>query len=505
MNLNDIKKTYQANNTQFILIDNSGLILETDNVLFSLNCNTPLSNLHPFFENILQTHTKNTTSFSCVHLTYNTNSYVCDVDISTLDSSYILITIIDFSKHYKSFQSLAQSRNETAIAAEKLTLKHELLKEKEAFKTKFVDNFSHEIISPITSIVAFSNLLKSTKLNATQKEYLDVISSSSLHLKSMIRDVLDISKLNIGKLEVYNEKFNFDKLVSEIESEYSYKCGNKNLEFFINKDSSIPTYLESDKAKIKQIIKNLLDNAIKFTNVGSVTLNIKNVFSRAQKITLEFVVIDTGIGINKEHHELVFNRFNRAENTLNIEGVGLGLSIVKEITQLLNGSITLKSEPKVGSEFTARIKTKIVRQQEVKKIKKSTLLFNNSSSKRQILVVEDNELHQITIFKYLANSNSYYFDLVNNGVEALEALNKASYDIVLMDYKLPFLNGLETAKAIRNLNDKHKKNVPIIIMTGSHTDSELIRQLGKDINYIMPKPFEERQFLDMIKESTSNN
>lgn len=499
MSLKNIKSSHQATNTQFVIFNSNGVVLESDNVLFSIQQKSKLATIHPFFENIVDMVTPEGISFSCVHLNIAEKSLTCDVEIKPIENDTYLLILIDFSKHYESFQSLAQSRNENAITSEILTIKNEVLKEKEAFKNKFIDNFSHEIISPITSIIAFTNLMQGTKLNKEQKEYIDVITSSSLHLKSMINDVLDISKLNIGKLEIHNEQFNLRKLLSQITSEYNYKCAQKQLDFNVIIDDSIPTYIESDNTKIRQLIKNLLDNALKFTKTGSINLKVEKIFSRAQRITLAFIIEDTGSGIKIEDQEAIFKRFNRLENANHIEGVGLGLSIVKEITELLGGTISLKSEPKKGSTFTINIKAKCPVTQEVKKQKNSKKLFQKNKQKYQVLIVEDNELHQLTIFKILAKTNNYYLDIVSNGGEAIEAVKKSYYDVILMDYKMPILNGLEAAKAIRNLSDNKKNNIPIIIATGAHICTELLSQKGKDINDIITKPFDEDMFLGVIE------
>lgn len=499
MNLNDIKLSHQAKNTQFIVFDSNYIIKESDNVLFLIEPNTSLTDFHPFFESIVDNITAEEFSISCVHLDIKNKILTCDVEIKPLDNNTYLLILINFSKHYESFQSLAQSRNENSIKSELLTVKNQVLKEKEAFKNKFIDNFSHEIISPITSIIAFSNLMQDSKLTHQQKEYLDVISSSSLHLKSMINDVLDISKLGIGKLEVQSEQFNLNKLLSQIESEYIYKCAQKQLDFNISIESNIPKYIESDKTKIRQLIKNLLDNAIKFTKTGHISLKVEKVFSRAQKITLAFIIQDTGSGIKKENQKNIFKRFNRLENSTHIEGVGLGLSIVEEITELLNGSIDLKSDLKKGSTFTVTIKAKCPIIQEVVQHKNSKKLFLKKKQKYQVLIVEDNELHQMTIFKFLARTNNYYLDIVSNGIEAIEAVKKSNYDIVLMDYKMPLLNGLETAKVIKNLSDTRKNSTPIIITTGAHMATELLSQKGKDITDIIAKPFDENEFVNIIE------
>lgn len=501
MKLIDLKSSYQSQNTQFVTFNKNGTIIESDDVLFSISSGIGIFEVHPFFESIIGSSVINDNlSFSCVHLNIENDVFICDIDIKKIDSNLYLLTITDFSKHYESFQSLAQSRNETAIQSELLELSHELLKEKETFKNKFIANFSHEIKSPITSMIAFTNLLKKSKLSGEQKEYLDVISSSSYHLKSMINDILDISKIETGKLEINIERFNFNQLIEQIDSEYQLKCTNRRLGFKLIVDKTIPEYIESDKTRIRQIIKNLLDNAIKFTPSGSVSLEIKNSYKRAQNITLSFIVTDTGIGIKKEDHDKIFKSFNRLKSAENIDGVGLGLTIVKEIIELMNGSLHIESSINKGSTFTATVKAKfpLIQKYDKPKVEKKSS-YKQKKVKHQILLVEDNDIDQLTIFKILAKSNYFFLDIVSNGFEAVEAVKKTHYDAILVDYRMPLINGVETAKAIRGLSDKKKNNVPIILVTGKLITDELLAKKGPVFSDIIEKPFEEETLINTIQ------
>ncbi|MFD0963365.1 ATP-binding response regulator [Pseudofulvibacter geojedonensis] len=502
--LENIKKSYQANNTQFIITNNEGVVIDSDNTLFTIEINSFLSNIHPFFENFVDIIGQDNLNFSCVHLKTNNTEVICDISTSFLSEDKYLIIITDFSKHYQSFQSLAQSRNETAIEKEVLAINNQVLKEKENFKNKFIANFSHEIKSPITSIIAFSELLNKSKLKDEQREYLDVIRSSSQHLKSIINDILDISKIETGKLTILIERFNFKNLINQVIAEYSVKCSDKKLEFVYEIDSNLPEYIESDKTRIRQIIKNLLDNALKFTKEGSISLYIKALYKRAGKLTFSIEIKDTGIGIEESEQERIFNRFNRVESLKNVEGVGLGLAIVREMVNLLNGNLTLKSKPNLGSSFTLEFKAKYplveLDTEKKKKISKAKTLKKNQT-KHRLLLVDDNNDHQLSIFKILAQSNQYFLDIVNNGFEAIESLKKNHYDLILMDFKMPLLNGLDTTKAIKNLSDKRKSSIPVILVTGNLIDSNLLQQ--KDVLFldIIEKPFEEETLLNAIERA----
>lgn len=501
--LDQIKKSYRSNNTQFIIIDKEGIVQESDQTLLEVKSNSPISELHPFFENIIQVLNEEGLTFSCVHLESQNQELICDISISNLEKNNFLIIITDFSKHYKSFQSLAQSRNENAIQKEILTINNQLLKEKEEFKNKFIANFSHEIKSPITSILAFSELLNNTKLKEEQQEYLDVIQSSGHHLKSIINDILDISKVETGKLDLLIEQFNFHKLLEQLTSEYTVKSHEKGLNFKVDIDSKIPEYIVSDKTRIRQIIKNLIDNAIKFTEKGTVSLSIKEQYKRAGKVGFSIIISDTGSGIKKEDQDKIFKRFNRLENAINVDGVGLGLTIVKEMVNLLEGSLYFESQPNKGTSFTINLKANypVIGSDSTKKTISKSKTLKKNKDKHQILLVEDNDAHQLSIFKFLAQTNNYFLDIVNNGFEAIESVKKNHYDLILMDYKMPLLNGLDAAKAIKNLSDKKKNIIPIILITGNLINSELEEYKGSIFTDLIEKPFDQETLISTIENT----
>jgi len=505
MKLENLKRSYQTQHTQFMVISKDGIILESDNILFDVIPEQNISNIHPFFESTLNmlAKTKNL-MFSCVHIEIKEQDFICDVEIKHIDFDTYIIIITDFSKHYNSFRSLVLSRNETAIASENLLLNNQLLREKEAFKNKFIANFSHEVKNPITSIISFINLLKDTKINREQHDYVDIIYSSSFHLNSIINDILDISKIETGKMEIKLAYFDIYKLIDQIRIKYELKCKEKDLNFNISIDNEIPYYIESDKTRIQQLIQNLLDNAIKFTSQGSISLDIKKLYMRAQNLTLSIIVTDTGTGIERKDYPSMFERFNRLENAKNEKGVGLGLTIVKEIVELMQADLQFESEPNIGSTFTINFKTKSLinykkeAQRTAQKVLKDSFK-NKPKRKHNILLVEDNTTHQLSVFKILAKTKLYYLDIVSNGIDAIKYVNKTNYDIILMDFKLPSLNGLEASKAIRNMSDKHKSNIPIIMVTGSNIEASLLEQKSTLLFDIIEKPFDGETLINSIQ------
>lgn len=505
MKLTDLKTSYKAQQIQFITVNNLGEVLESDNVLFHLELKkTKLSDVHPFFESILETLSNSShLSFSCVYLNINNLDLICDIEINKINNNLYLIVLTDFSKHYKSFKSLVQARNESSIKSDILEIENKVLQEKEIFKNKFIANFSHEVKTPISSIISFSSILKDTELNKNQKGYLDIISSSALHLNSVISDILDISKIEKGKLEIKLEVFDFSKFIEHLRAKYKLKCDEKSLDFNVVLDPNIPVLLESDKTRIQQIIQNLLDNAVKFTSNGSITLGIKSIYKRANNNTILIQVKDTGAGISEENIKFIFERFNRLKNSKNIEGVGLGLSIVKEIVELLKGDLQVESKLNEGTTFSVKFKAKsIIEQKEkIKKENKDSIknLFKNKSKKKySVLLVEDNTNHQISVFKMLAKTKSFYLDIAGNGIDAIKAISKTNYDVVLMDFELPYINGFEVSKTIKNMSDKKKSSTPIILVTSSINNDEFSKEIRPYFFDIIEKPFQEILLVETI-------
>ena len=495
--LNKLKASHQKINTQYLIIDLNGTVLECDNILFKVTLQTPIGDIHPFFLSIDPTENNR---FTCVHLNIKDEQYICDIEIQPIDDMYCMIVLSDFSMHFNSFQSLAQKRNETAIISEITKIDNELLLEQQKFKNRFIANFSHEITSPIMSILTFSNLLKNTKLIGNQKDYSDVINTSAYHLKNMVSDILDLSKIETGNLTIENKKFSLKRLIKVIESEYNIKCLQKGITFNIKYDDVMPNYIVSDKTRIHQIIKNLLDNALKFTHDGQITIKISSIYKRARNLTFSIQVSDTGIGISEDKQPMIFNRFTKLDTVKENQntGTGLGLTIVKELTELLNGNIEVESEVNKGTSFSIhlRVRTPLNDAKEKHDIVKKN---DNELNSVKLLLVENNLNDQLSIFKILAKSKTFYLDIANSGKEAINLVKNNTYDIILMDYNMPKLNGAETSKTIKKINEE----LPILLITGTLITKSIFKHKGRYFKNILSKPFDEEDLLKAINECIS--
>ena len=492
--------------TQFITIDEKGKVLESDDVLFPLKEGDEISTINLFFEGLatyFDVQEENEINFTCVHLENNTTpEYICDIELKTFANNQPTLVIIhDFTDHYKYYQEVAQSRNESVINSQVLELKNKYLQEKEDFKNTFIANFSHELRNPLTGVTAFSSVLQKTSMTTEQQDYVEVIKSSADHLKNMIGDILEMSKIEVGKLSIEEELFNFHKLIEMLNFTYSVKAKQKNIEFEVIFDEKIPTYIEGDKTRIKQVFENLLENAFKFTKTGKVTFTIKENQRRARKANLNISVKDTGIGIPSEKLELIFNSFTQLNNAQKYPGTGLGLSIVKGLTALMDGKISVESEENVGSTFKININFKYpVNQENTSLESKSDIENRNTLSKEKynILLAEDSELAQMAVLKILSQEGHFFLDIISNGEDVIESVIHNEYDLILMDIRMPGTNGDELTKMIRSLPVDNCKTIPILAITANLYDDDKKRYKKMGMNDIVEKPFDETTLLKKI-------
>ncbi len=504
--LETYRGTYFHPRTQFITIDTSGNVLESDDILFSLKKGDHLSTVSGFFEGLaayFDAAEDNDIKFTCIHLEgKDKKEYTCDIEFKTFAANQPSLVIIhDFSDHYRYYQEVAQSRNESVINSQILELQNKYLKEKEDFKNTFIANFSHELRNPLTGVTAFCSVLQKTDMTLEQQDYVEVIKSSSDHLKNMIGDILEVSKIEVGKLALNEELFNFHELIEMLEFTYTVKAKQKNIAFEVDFDEKIPKYIEADKTRLKQIFENLIENALKFTASGSVTFAIKVNQSRARKVNINVSVKDTGIGIPAEKIDQIFNSFTQLNNPQKYRGTGLGLSIVKGLVELMEGKISVESEEGVGSTFKINMNLKYpISQQHASLDKKSEIEKKNflSKEKYSVLLAEDSELAQMAVLKILAQEGNFFLDIITNGEDVIESVIHNEYDLILMDIRMPGTHGDELTKMIRSLPVQNCKTVPILALTANLYDADKKRYKKMGMTDIIEKPFDESTLLKKI-------
>jgi signal transduction histidine kinase/CheY-like chemotaxis protein len=356
-------------------------------------------------------------------------------------------------------------------------------------KTDFLAHMSHEIRTPMNAIVGYSELALRAKDESLMRGYIKNIKESSRTLLHLINEILDISKIETGKMEIVKVNYSFKKLIEEIRSMMEAQAGRASLAFLVQIDETIPEYLYGDRVKVQEIMVNLINNALKYTKQGSVTLKVQLDDVAERKILLKIEVKDTGIGIKEEDFEKVFAKFERLDQqqNYNVEGSGLGLSIVKSFADMMDGDITFKSEYGKGTSFIVHIWQEIGYEEQCAEEENTD---NDISINRgNILIVDDNELNcdvAAGIMSLLGMNTKY----VLSGFECLKLLEQGEkYDIIFMDHMMPEMDGVETMKKIRQRGGGYE-HLPIVLLTANAVSGVREHMLEEGFSDFLSKPID---------------
>ncbi len=368
-------------------------------------------------------------------------------------------------------------------------------------KSSFLATMSHEIRTPISGILGITNLLTRNKDEAKQKKYLDHLKTSGESLLNIINDILDLSKIEANHLQLEIKPFSLHSLLNEIIETAKIKASNKNLNFILEIDENIAHQVESDSQRIRQILTNLVDNALKYTKEGTVNLNVKS----GEDDNVVFMVKDTGIGIPANFLDVMYDSFTRADNSTSSPhgGTGLGLTICQKLAKFLKGSITIESKEDQGTtvNFTVPLPAKLeenVETPETSDIQPHENHLQEALSNKHILLVEDLEVNRIIIEAYL-DPFQCNIKIAENGLEAVEAFQKGRFDLVLMDIKMPLMDGYEATAKIRSYEKSEGlKPTPIISITAHAMPEEKAQSLEAGCNYHLTKPVKRKDFLKTL-------
>jgi len=373
----------------------------------------------------------------------------------------------------------------------------EIAQNAEKAKSTFLANMSHEIRTPLNGIIGFLDILNHTKLDKNQKEHISVIKNSSQTLLSIINDILDFSKIEANQLEVEKIPCQLKKEIELSTQIFHIKAEEKGIKFEFSYDDRIPKCIISDPLRLKQIIINLSNNAIKFTKEGKVSICVKMLSIHTEEVVIQICVNDTGIGVPKDKQKTIFDPFSQTDSSVSREygGTGLGLSITTQLVKLLGGTLSLDSVPNEGSSFCITLPLKICHESfEVVSHTK-----HNFSVIGKILVAEDNKTNQ-KLIGFLLKEKKLDFVIVENGYEAVEEYKRNNdYDLILMDVNMPIKDGLEATKDIRKYEEENnKKAITIIALTANALQGDREKFLSIGMDDYLTKPIDKNKLFDKI-------
>jgi signal transduction histidine kinase/CheY-like chemotaxis protein len=417
----------------------------------------------------------------------------------------------ELSKDSELFDVIEVIATQLARVIERRKAEQDLIRARESAleassaKSDFLAQMSHEIRTPINAVMGVSQLLLSTTLNPEQREYAEVIRKSTQSLLSIVNDVLDLSKIEAGKLDIQIQDFQLDTLFKDLFSMFSYSAKSKNLALQLDLDPGIAPALRGDAGRLKQILVNLVGNAIKFTDTGRIEVSASRQRETEDVATLRFEVKDTGIGIAKKLHSKIFEMFSQVDVSSERKhgGTGLGLSISRRLVELMGGAIDFQSNEGLGSVFWFTVEL----QKPLTTVKSLSVAALNLPMERAIdrtgisvLVVEDNLVNQMVMVRILQRKG-FFAKALSSGEEALRSLAVDSYDVVLMDCQMPEMDGFETSRRIREWEKQTQRcAIPIIAVTANAVTGDREKCFSAGMDDYLTKPVDTELLLSRIAQ-----
>ena len=453
------------------------------------------------------------------------NMLICGI-IFVLITFFYLFGRKNEQNYSRRIEEMRAEEQKKEFEAKALKLEKEAADQANQAKSDFLADMSHEIRTPINAVLGMNEMILRESVKARDNEipdkdrinnsfsniisYSHNIESAGNNLLAIINDILDLSKIEAGKMDIKEGNYQLSSVINDLSNLNYFKAKEKGLDFIINVDEDLPDQLYGDKVRVRQVITNILSNAVKYTEEGSVTLTVKGIKETEdpEMIDLIIEVKDTGVGIRKEDIEKLFKKFQRLDLKLNstVEGTGLGLAITQTLLDMMGGDIAVESEYGEGSTFTIRIPQKVISDEPIGDFEarfktniKEAIAYKESfrAPEGRILIVDDTKMN-LTVAVELLKSTQLQIDTVNGGKEAVTKAKEKVYDLILMDQRMPLMDGSEALNLIKSQKDSLNKETPIICMTADAIIGAKERYIAEGFSDYLTKPIDSKELEKML-------
>ncbi|MEM1137804.1 MAG: ATP-binding protein, partial [Bacteroidota bacterium] len=492
---------------QFVIFNDEGFCLESDDTILVLtHSKQSLFEKFTFLESHKDLYSGmplgEKHKFPCINLSNESGTLYFDFILERIEYNNELATmwvLQDLTTHYLYLVNIQQERNENAISGEFLEMRqrafniernllrfqNEELNKIQKFKTKFYAQLSHELRTPLNSISGLSVLINEETSEEKRKDYLYALKATSKHLLSVINDVIDLSKIEEGKVSLHPQDTDLYDLINEVMASFQFKIEEKGLYIKFIHTKDFPRYAYLDPIKLRQILYNLIGNSVKFTTQGGVVIKTSVETSDVHEERLKITVLDTGIGVPSDKIERIFNPYEQGAAKVSslYGGSGLGLSIVKQLCEVLNGTIDFKSIEGKGSIIDVYLPY-------VKSIEKPVEPMNTVQNARtqtvkSVIIADDDEISRKVLTVFL-DKWDIKVEPVSNGKELIKKIELSSFDLIIMDYYMPEMDGLETVYYLNSMVEY--TNIPIFMLTGDTSDETKKQFKTAGVTRVLNKP-----------------